>query len=383
MRIDDAEVSGTELDRARIDRALELAASSVGLTEPNPRVGCVIGFDDGSVCGEGATQQAGGPHAEVMALRDAAAKGNEVSGATAWVTLEPCAHHGRTPPCCDALIRAGIRRVVVGALDPFPRVNGAGIDRLRAAGLQVQFAAAPQRDACREVNIGFFSRVERGRPWVRVKVAASMDGRTALLDGRSQWITGEAARRDGHAWRRRASAVLSGIGTVLADDPRLDVRLVDTPGQPWRIVLDTHWRTPTGARLLQAPGRVLVVGSDPPGPATEALEAAGAELLRLPAGSGGIDLAALWPALAGRGLNELHFEAGSVLNGYLAAGGWVDEWLLYLAPRLLGEGRGLAHLGAAMAEGTLSADPPWTWIDCSPIGTDVRLRARRTTGAQN
>jgi diaminohydroxyphosphoribosylaminopyrimidine deaminase/5-amino-6-(5-phosphoribosylamino)uracil reductase len=170
---------------------------------------------------------------------------------------------------------------------------------------------------------------------------------------------------------------------VLADDPLLDVRLVDSPGQPWRIVLDTHWRTPTDSRLLATPGRVLVVGSDPPGPATEALEAAGAELLRLPAGDGGIRLAALWPALAGRGLNELHVEAGAVLNGKLAAGGWVDEWLLYLAPRLLGEGRGLAHMGAALAEGALAADPPWAWIDCSPVGTDVRLRARRTTGAQN
>jgi diaminohydroxyphosphoribosylaminopyrimidine deaminase/5-amino-6-(5-phosphoribosylamino)uracil reductase len=364
-------------------RALDLAESSFGLTEPNPRVGCVIGRSDGTVLGEGATQRAGGPHAEVMALRAAAAAGHDVRGATAWVTLEPCAHHGRTPPCCDALVAAGIGRVVVGATDPFPQVSGAGIGRLRAGGVQVDLADSPTQLACREVNIGFFSRVERGRPWVRVKVAASMDGRTALPDGRSQWITGEAARRDGHAWRRRASAVLTGIGTVLADDPLLDVRLVDSPGQPWRIVLDTHWRTPTDSRLLATPGRVLVVGSDPPGPATEALEAAGAELLRLPAGDGGIRLAALWPALAGRGLNELHVEAGAVLNGKLAAGGWVDEWLLYLAPRLLGEGRGLAHMGAALAEGALAADPPWAWIDCSPVGTDVRLRARRTTGAQN
>jgi diaminohydroxyphosphoribosylaminopyrimidine deaminase / 5-amino-6-(5-phosphoribosylamino)uracil reductase len=377
MRIDDADVSGTELDRVRIDRALQLAESSFGLTEPNPRVGCVIGFDDGSVCGEGATQQAGGPHAEVMALREAAAKGLDVSGATAWVTLEPCAHHGRTPPCCDALIRAGIRRVVVGALDPFPQVNGAGIDRLRTAGLQVQFAAAPQRDACRDANIGFFSRIERGRPWVRLKVAASMDGRTALADGRSQWITGEEARRDGHAWRRRASAVLTGIGTVLADDPRLDVRLVETPAQPLRVVLDTRWRTPPRSRLLATPGKVLVVGSEALDDRARQLEAAGADLLQLPAAEQGLDLAALWPLLAERGINEMHVEAGATLNGSLFAGGWVDEWLVYLSPRLLGKGRGLADLPVDPPPGALDAATPWRWIDCQPVGNDLRLRARR------
>ena len=377
MRIDDADVSGTELDRARIDRALALAASSFGLTEPNPRVGCVIGFDDGRVCGEGATQQAGGPHAEIMALRDAAAKGLDVSGATAWVTLEPCAHHGRTPPCCDALIRAGIRRVVVGALDPFPQVNGAGIDRLRTAGMQVQFAAAAQRDACRDVNIGFFSRIERGRPWVRLKVAASMDGRTALADGRSQWITGEEARRDGHAWRRRASAVLTGIGTVLADDPRLDVRLVETPAQPLRVVLDSQWRTPPRSRLLATPGRVLVVGSEALGDRARELEAAGADLLQLPAAEPGLDLAALWPLLAERGINEVHVEAGAALNGSLFAGDWVDEWLVYLSPRLLGKGRGLADLPVDPPPGALDAITPWRWIDCQPVGNDLRLRARR------
>jgi len=381
MRIDDADVSGTELDRARIARALELAESSFGLTEPNPRVGCVIGFDDGSICGEGATQQAGGPHAEVMALRDAAAKGQGVSGATAWVTLEPCAHHGRTPPCCDALIRTGIRRVVVGALDPFPQVNGAGIDRLRAAGLQVQFASAPQMEACREVNIGFFSRIERGRPWVRLKVAISMDGRTALADGRSQWITGEEARRDGHAWRKRASAVLTGIGTVLADDPRLDVRLVETPAQPLRVVLDSRWRTPPCSRLLATPGKVLLVGSEALGDRARELEAAGAEVLQLPPAARGLDLAALWPLLAERGVNEVHVEAGATLNGTLFAGGWVDEWLVYLAPRLLGKGRGLADFPVDPPPGALDATSPWRWIDCQPVGNDMRLRARRRVAA--
>jgi diaminohydroxyphosphoribosylaminopyrimidine deaminase/5-amino-6-(5-phosphoribosylamino)uracil reductase len=217
-------------------------------------VGCVLGRADGSVLGRGATQQAGGPHAEVMALRDAAAAGHSVQGATAWVTLEPCAHHGRTPPCCDALIAAGLARVVVAIGDPFAQVAGAGLARLRAAGIEVVMADADIAQAAREINIGFFSRIERGRPWVRMKIAASLDGRTALPNGVSQWITGEPARTDGHAWRRRAAAVLTGIGTVLEDDPRLDVRLVPTPAQPLRVVVDSRLETPPAARLLQPPG---------------------------------------------------------------------------------------------------------------------------------
>jgi diaminohydroxyphosphoribosylaminopyrimidine deaminase / 5-amino-6-(5-phosphoribosylamino)uracil reductase len=367
-----------ELDRSCMRRALALAECSFGLTEPNPRVGCVIGKDDGTVLGEGATQQAGGPHAEVMALRAAAADGYDVRGATAWVTLEPCAHHGRTPPCCDALLAAGLRRIVIGALDPFPQVNGAGVLRLRAGGVQVELIDRDEFQACRDINVGFFSRVERRRPWIRLKVAASMDGRTALPDGRSQWITGEAARRDGHAWRRRASAVLSGIGTVLRDDPRLDVRLVETPSQPWRIVLDSHWRTPVNARLLAPPGRVLIVGTATPNENARALQAAGAELMRLPVGPSGVDLAALWSALADRGVNELHVEAGASLNGSLVAGGWVDEWLLYVSPKLLGNGRGMADLPDGTGEQALSQGAKWRWIDCEWLEGDVRLRARRS-----
>ena len=253
----------SDLDQQRLRDALALAESVFGLTEPNPRVGCVVGHADGTVLGRGATQQPGGPHAEVMALRDAAAAGHTVEGATAWVTLEPCAHHGRTPPCCDALIAARVARVVVAAGDPFPQVNGQGIARLRAAGIRVDLADGELAQAAHDINVGFFSRVQRGRPWVRLKVAASLDGTTALHNGASQWITSEAARRDGHAWRKRASAVLTGIGTALADDPRLDVRLVDTPRQPLRVVLDSQFRLPPTARLLAPPGQVLVVGAAP------------------------------------------------------------------------------------------------------------------------
>ncbi len=371
--------SGTlsPLDRERLQQAVRLAEGSFGLTEPNPRVGCIIGRADGRVLGQGATQQAGGPHAEVMALRDASAAGHDLRGATVWVTLEPCAHHGRTPPCCDALVAAGVARVVIGAHDPFPQVDGAGTARLRAAGVQVDLADGAEQEACRDINIGFFSRVERGRPWVRLKAALSSDGRSALPDGRSQWITGEAARQDGHAWRRRAGAVLTGIGTVLADDPRLDVRLVPTPKQPLRVVLDSHWRMPPRARLLAPPGAVLVVGCGPAGASGDALRQAGAELLELPATAGGVDLALLLRQLAARGVNELHVEAGARLSGALLAGGWVDEWLLYLAPKLLGEGRPLAELPPGWGEHALAQPPGWRFIDTALLGADLRLRARR------
>ncbi len=242
---------------ALMREALDLAALSIGLSEPNPRVGCVLATADGRVIGRGHTQQAGGPHAEVMALRDAlAARRASIRGATAVVTLEPCAHHGRTPPCCDALIDAGIARVVYAVEDPFEQVAGRGAARLRAAGIDAQ-ALPPGElaDAARELNIGFFSRIERGRPWLRMKIAGSLDGRSALDNGISQWITGEAARTDGHRWRRRAGALLTGAGTVLEDDPRLDVRLVETPRQPLRVIVDSRLDIPPAARILDAPGR--------------------------------------------------------------------------------------------------------------------------------
>lgn len=367
------------LDRTRLLEALALAEGSFGLTEPNPRVGCILGHADGRVIGRGATQQAGSAHGEVMALRDAASRGYPTQGATAWVTLEPCAHHGRTPPCCDALIEAGIARVVVAVGDPFPQVAGAGLARLRAAGVEVVMADDDIAAAARNLNIGFFSRVQRGRPWVRLKVAASLDGRTALADGSSQWITGEAARADGHAWRRRASAVLTGIGTVLADDPRLDVRTVPTVLQPLRVVVDSALRTPPGARLLAPPGRgvFIVAGADNAG-RRQALESRGAEVWVHPGTGGQVDLPSLLAALAARGVNELHVEAGPTLNAALLGAGLVDELLLYLAPKLIGPGRGLAALPALA---TLADAPTLRFVESAAVGADLRLRALTTCGA--
>ncbi len=365
------------LDRTRLHEALALAEGSFGLTEPNPRVGCVIGLADGHVLGCGATQQAGGAHAEVMALRATQAAGHSTRGATAWVTLEPCAHHGRTPPCCDALIEAGLARVVVALGDPFPPVAGAGLARLRAAGIEVVMADADIARAARELNIGFFSRVLRRRPWVRLKIAASLDGRTALANGASQWITGEPARADGHAWRRRASAVLSGIGTVLEDDPRLDVRLVPTPLQPLRVVVDSQLQTPPAARLLAPPGRVLVFGATEHAGRRAALEARAAEVLLLPDDGEGdrrkVDLAAMLGLLATRGVNELHVEAGHRLNASLLRAGLVDELLVYLAPRLLGLGREMASFGPLEH---LAEALDYRFIDTAMVGDDLRIRAR-------
>jgi diaminohydroxyphosphoribosylaminopyrimidine deaminase/5-amino-6-(5-phosphoribosylamino)uracil reductase len=362
------------LDRTRLHEALALAESAFGVTEPNPRVGCVIGHVDGRVLGRGATQQAGGPHAEVMALRDAEASGLDVADSTAWVTLEPCAHHGRTPPCCDALVSAGIARVVYALVDPFPAVAGAGLQRLRAAGVEVVMADPDIAERARDINIGFFSRVQRGRPWVRLKAAGSLDGRMALADGRSQWITGEAARTDGHAWRRRASAVLTGVGTVIADDPRLDVRWVPTTLQPLRVVVDPRLETPPEARLLAPPGRgvVIVTASDDVS-RQAALQALGAEVLVLPGDKGRIDLESMLKLLASRGVNELHVEAGPRLNASLLQGGWVDEVLLYLAPMLIGPGRGLAELPAL---GGLEEAPRFEFVDIQPLAPDLRLRLR-------
>ena len=359
---------------ALMDEALALAAQAIGLTEPNPRVGCVIATADGRIIGRGHTQQAGGPHAEVMALRDAAQQGESVVGATAVVTLEPCAHHGRTPPCCDALIAAGIGRVVAAMHDPFPPVAGQGLARLRAAGIDVTLLpAGPQAHAAFELNIGFFSRVERGRPWVRMKVAASLDGRTALDNGVSQWITGEAARRDGHTWRRRAGAVLTGVGTVLDDDPRLDVRLVDTPRQPLRVVVDSRLDIPPGARILAPPGPVLVYAASPASERMTALQALGTEVALAAGPTGKVDLPAMLADLARRGINELHVEAGHRLNGSFVREGLVDEYLVYLAPMLISAGRELAAFGPLTA---LEDAPRLRWTELTPVGDDLRLLAR-------
>ena len=370
-------------DHTRLLRAIALAESAIGLCEPNPRVGCVLHDAAGDLAGEGFTQQAGGPHAEVMAMRQAAASGRSLAGGTAWVSLEPCAHHGRTPPCADALVTAGLARVVVATADPFAQVAGRGMARLRAAGLTVDLAedGATTR-AARELNIGFFSRVLRQRPWLRLKVAASLDGRTALPDGSSQWITGEAARTDGHRWRRRAGALLTGIGTVRADDPRLDVRLVPIAHQPMRVVVDSGFATPPDARILAAPGRVLVVGARDLPQQMDRLRAAGADLLLLPddnhlaqsPGQRQVDLLALIDRLASQGVNELHVEAGARLNAAWLQTGLVDELLVYLAPKLLGPGHDIAALPVLPA---LSQAIPLRFAAVYPVGDDLCLRARR------
>ncbi|MBV9889573.1 MAG: bifunctional diaminohydroxyphosphoribosylaminopyrimidine deaminase/5-amino-6-(5-phosphoribosylamino)uracil reductase RibD [Rhizobacter sp.] len=351
--------------------ALALAEHAVGVSDPNPRVGCVIVRGD-EILGRGHTQHAGGAHAEVMALADAATRGADVRGATVHVTLEPCSHHGRTPPCADALAAAGVGRVVIALRDPNPLVSGAGATRLAAAGIAVDWcdaAAAPSR----ELNIGFISRMERGRPWLRMKVALSLDGRSALADGTSQWITGPAARADGHSWRKRAGAVVTGVGTVREDDPRLDVRLVETAHQPLRVIVDSRLETPAGARILQPPGQVLVYAALDDRARRGVLEARGVAVALAPSPSGKVDLAAMLGDLGRREINELHVEAGEKLNASLLAAGLVDELLVYVAPKLLGGGRGLAAI-APLAR--LDDAPGFAFVDVERVGDDLRLRLR-------
>ncbi len=363
----------SDTDQTRLREALELAQGAVGLSEPNPRVGCVIAASDGHTLARGFTHQAGGPHAEAAALADAQAAGADLRGATAWVSLEPCAHHGRTPPCCDALADAGMARVVIACVDPNPLVAGQGIARLRDAGVMVDLADGDLARTARELNIGFFSRMQRQRPWVRLKIAASLDGRTALDNGASQWITGEAARRDGHAWRKRASAVLTGIGTVLEDNPRLDVRLVPTPRQPLRVIVDSRLQTPADARILDAPGEVLVYTADGDAAREGALRERGARLVPMAAAQGKVDLAAMLADLAQRGVNELHVEAGHKLNASLLREGLVDELLVYLAPKLLGIGREMAAFGPLS---TLADALAFEFTQVDRIGDDLRILAR-------
>ncbi|MDE2627447.1 MAG: bifunctional diaminohydroxyphosphoribosylaminopyrimidine deaminase/5-amino-6-(5-phosphoribosylamino)uracil reductase RibD [Burkholderiales bacterium] len=351
--------------------ALALAHAAIGLCEPNPRVGCVITAADGRVLGRGHTQQAGGAHAEVMALRDLQQRGASARGATAHVTLEPCSHFGRTPPCCEALIAAGIARVAMAVQDPNQLVAGQGAARLRAAGIEVEIGALAE--AARELNIGFFSRMERGTPWLRLKAAVSLDGRTALNNGASQWITGMAARTDGHAWRKRAGALLTGVGTVLDDDPRLDVRLVETALQPLRVIVDSRLDTPPAARILDAPGQVLIYAAAPEPERRAALEARGAQIALVPGANGKVDLAVMLADLAARGVNELHVEAGHKLNGSFVREGRVDEFLIYMAPRLLGIGRELAAFGPLER---LQDSLALRFVSVTPVGDDLRLLAR-------
>jgi diaminohydroxyphosphoribosylaminopyrimidine deaminase / 5-amino-6-(5-phosphoribosylamino)uracil reductase len=356
-------------DQQAMELALQWAAQGLFITAPNPRVGCVI-VKDGEVIGAGHTQPAGQAHAEVQALNDAAARGADVRGATAYVTLEPCSHHGRTPPCADALIRAGIGRVVAAIADPNPLVAGQGLAKLQAA--RIETSCGVMEEEAREINIGFFARMQRGRPWVRMKAAASLDGRTALHNGVSQWITSAAARDDGHWWRARACAVLTGIGTVKEDDPQLTARAVRTPRQPRRIVIDSRLEISPDARVLQGGGAWVVAAR--PDPDKEArLRDRGAEVLLLPNARGKVDLAALMQELGRRQINELHVEAGFKLNGSLIREGCVDELLLYLAPSLLGDAQGLFDLPALDA---LNGRRPLAFHETRRIGPDLRILAR-------
>ncbi len=354
-------------DHEYMARALQLAQRGLYTTTPNPRVGCVI-VRDGVVVGEGWHERAGAPHAEIHAL---AAAGDRARGATAYVSLEPCHHHGRTPPCDEALIAAGVARVEAAMHDPDPRTAGLGLERIKQAG--VATATGVLENEARELNIGFVSRLTRGRPWVRMKIAASLDGKTALLNGKSRWITGEAARSDGHHWRARACAVLTGIGTVRDDDPQLTVRAVDTTRQPRRVVIDSRLETPLTARIL-AGGGVLIACAVEDKTKIVQLQNQGAEVIVMPNPAGKVELPALMQELGRREINELHVEAGCKLNGSLINEGCVDELLLYFAPCLIGDrARGMAELPELADLGGRRA---LRIGETRMVGSDLRILAR-------
>ena len=353
-------------DRELMRRALELAARGLFTTTPNPRVGCVVARD-GRVIGEGWHVRAGEGHAEPRALADAAARAEDTRGATAYVTLEPCNHYGRTPPCTEALLGAGIARVVTAMSDP-SSTAGHGAEKLLAAGVGVQTGLLEAE--ARELNIGWLKRLRDGRPWVRVKIAASIDGRTALAGGESQWITGPEARADGHRWRARSCAILTGIGTVLQDDPQLNVRAVETTRQPIKVVVDRHGELPAKARML-AGAPVVVFSAEPPRTSWPG----DVESIVLPGPDGRVDLHAMLAQLGQRGINELHVEAGAKLNGALLAAGLVDELLLYLAPSLIGDpARGMFELPAPLAR--LSERVALRIESVERVGDDWRILAR-------
>jgi diaminohydroxyphosphoribosylaminopyrimidine deaminase/5-amino-6-(5-phosphoribosylamino)uracil reductase len=354
------------VDFAFMAEALRLAERGLYTTTPNPRVGCVI-VNGGAVAGVGWHERAGGPHAEVIALAQA---GDRARGATLYLTLEPCSHQGRTAPCAEKIVAAGVVRVVAAMQDTDPRVSGRGFERLRAAGISLEIGVLEAE--ARALNVGFVARTTRGTPWLRLKAAASLDGRTALANGASQWITGEAARRDGHAWRARSCAVLTGIGTVKDDDPRFTVRHVETSRQPLKVVVDSRLETPPGARLLED-GHALIAAAREEGGAAARLRERGAEVVVLPNSRGKVDLPALMRELARRGINEVLAEAGAKLNGSLIREGVVDELLLYLAPCLLGD----AAAGIAALPELQSLDERRALLikDVRHVGADLRLLA--------
>lgn len=354
-------------DHRHMARALQLAARGMETTTPNPRVGSVI-VRDGVVVGEGWHRKAGELHAEALALQ---AAGPRARGATVYVSLEPCSHHGRTPPCADALIGAGVVRVVAAMKDPNPRVAGEGIGRLNAAGIVTEVGLLEVE--ARELNVGFVSRMTRGRPWVRVKMATSLDGKTALANGVSQWITGPAARRDGHRWRARSCAVVTGIGTLKDDDPRLTVRDVPAERQPLRVVVDSRLRIGLDAKILEGGGVIVATATDDAAKA-RALEAAGADVWVLPDANGKVELAALARRLAEHGANEVLVEAGINLHSALIAADVVDELVIYLAPHLLGDAaRGMVRLpGIERMDQRVDLQVR----DVRSFGPDLRLVAR-------
>ncbi len=359
------------LDHTHMAQALSLAEQALFITSPNPRVGCVITNPAGDLLGQGHTQAAGQAHAEVMALRDAQARGHSTQGATAYVTLEPCSHHGRTGPCCDALLAAGIAKVVASIQDPNPQVAGQGLAKLQAMGVQVSVGL--MADQSQTLNIGFFKRMQNGTPWLRLKVAQSLDGQTALTNGASQWITGEAARLDGHHWRGRACAVLTGIGTVLEDNPLLNVRGVATPRQPHLLLVDSRLQTPLDARLWDVQRPVVIYHAEHHADKEAALQNQGATLVCLPGLGDKVDLAAMVQDMGHRAYNEVHIEAGHKLNGSLLKAGLVDELLLYLAPMLLGPGQPMAALPELSQ---LTQAQTWQFVDQRLLGADLRLLAR-------
>ncbi|MDL1865734.1 bifunctional diaminohydroxyphosphoribosylaminopyrimidine deaminase/5-amino-6-(5-phosphoribosylamino)uracil reductase RibD [Betaproteobacteria bacterium PRO4] len=358
----------TAPDYSYMSHALRLAEKGMFTTSPNPRVGCVI-VNNGKVVGTGWHERAGEPHAEVHALREA---GNQARGATVYVTLEPCSHYGRTPPCVDTLIEAGVGKVVMAVDDPAPHVNGQGKKKLQAAGIEVQSGLLA--DEAGELNIGFMTRMHAGRPWVRTKIAASLDGKTALNNGKSQWITNEPARRDGHKWRARSCAVLTGIGSVKKDDPLLTVRHIESSRQPVRVVVDSNLEMPLQARLLHNADTVWIFTVHTGREKIHRLEDAGAHVVVLPDVSGRVDLKAMMMKLAEQEINELLVEAGSVLNGALVAAGLIDEIIFYFAPCLLGDSaRGMLTLPEIS---DLSGKQALKITDIRTIGADIRLVAR-------
>ncbi len=360
-------------DHTHMQAALAQAEQALYLSNPNPRVGCVL-VQNNQVIGQGYTQQVGSHHAEVMAINDARSKGMNITGSTAYVTLEPCNHFGRTPPCSETLIAAGVRRVVAAMEDPNPQVSGKGFARLQQAGMEVQCGLLEAQ--ARALNPGFIKRMTLGLPWVRLKAAASLDGRTALPNGQSQWITSKAARDDGHHFRASACAVMSGIGTILADNPSLNVRAVSTVRQPQRIVIDSRLRTPDPAKIFTAEGgAVTLIHSHRDAEREAKLIAAGAQLMYLPTDTENKNpLRAVMQALAAKQINEIHVEAGAKLNAALLAAGLVDELLIYIAPLLLGEGAGIAALPEIAS---LEAAQRFCLHSISTIGEDARIILRK------